>query len=162
MGRNEVINLRPQRCDFFDSARADELLLKAAHETDGFYVWLHRPVHKRHFTFVFIIGANSETSDEDMRTDPGCIPHGQSRVRRDFNLWDVRQSAFEKVYTLLRVEHQRFLWQVVDPHNHIVEQLNGPPDDVQVAICDRIKCPGVERFDLVVRYVSDPSVFISR
>ncbi len=112
-------------------------------------------ISRHRWRFMFASWNSNSKSDTArsprMITDNWCRArelHGEFRVAHHFHVGHVHQHLARQVHALLLAEQRRLAGVRGDGHHHPIEQPARPPHQVDVAVGNRIKGPGVQRVSI--------------
>src|SRR5712691_9826333 len=139
-----------ERADLLDEAGGDELVAVGRHQEHSLDARVEPGVHPGHLELVFEIRDRAQPANDDAGADRLGEMH-QERVERRY-LDPIGAAVFEVVHLVaddldpLVGREQRPLGVVAgDPDHQMVDDVQGAPNDVAMAVGNRVEGAGIDR-----------------
>src|SRR5204862_7144371 len=115
---------------------------------DCFNPWLESPIHQRHLQFIFVVGDRADAANDDTGLLGHCVIDEQSTKRIDADLTptliDILQNFGEHLLPFLDSEEGLLLRIDQNADDYLVEEFAAALDNVQMAVGNWVKRPGVD------------------
>src|SRR5216683_5589340 len=146
---DEMRDVAAQFADLLDETRGDELVAVGGHQEHGLDVRVEAGVYAGHLELVFEIGDRAQAAQDDAGTDRLGEMHQQGVERLDLDPLGV--TVFEVAHLVaydldpLVGREQRALRVIAgNPDDQMIHHIQGAPDDVAMAVGDRIEGAGID------------------
>ena len=107
-------------------------------------------VHLRHLKFKFKVGYGAETADNGACAETAHEIHGEAVERFYARAGDSREIFLKKPAARLKVEKRPLAGVSGNGYDDLVEEPEGPVQDVEMAVGDGVESSGVDRYSFVV------------
>src|SRR5215212_726964 len=145
--RHQPAHVAAKRRYLPHGARGEEAVLRGGHYEERLELREHRPVELR------LLELRLEIRDSPQALDYGPRPlfasevHEQTVHQLHRDVLDVRGDLLYKPGPLECGEHRLLAQVSADRYDYVVEDLRGPPDDVEVPRSNGVEAPGTDRHD---------------
>src|SRR5216684_9167868 len=146
---DEMRDVAAQFADLLDETRGDELVAVGGHQEHGLDVRVEAGVYAGHLEFVFEIGDRAQAAQDYAGADRLGEMHQQGVERPDLDplvvaVFEVAHLVADDLDPLVGRE-QRALGVIAgDPDDQMIHHIQGAPDDVAMAVGDRIEGAGID------------------
>ena len=133
--------------DFLDQVRGTEEQPRIREHENGLDVRAHLLVHLRHLQLVIEIGHGAQRANQHLGADSFRVVDRQAAELVDARArLEVADDLADYFDALVAGKQRRILVRIVgDRDDHFVENRDAAPDDVDVAVVDRVEAAGVDR-----------------